>query len=73
MVKINKIYKHYKNGNTYKVLCIAKYTEDLSGMVIYRNIVTNETWVRPVWEFIEDVEDPETGEYVKRFQEVEED
>lgn len=42
-----QIYRHFK-GHMYKVLCIGKDSETLKEVVIYRNIDTNEVWVRPL-------------------------
>lgn len=41
-----KIYKHYK-GNLYKVIAIAKHSETLDDMVVYKSVKTGEIWVRP--------------------------
>ena len=46
-VMVNKKYRHFK-GHMYKVLCIGKDSETLKEVVIYRNIDTNEVWVRPL-------------------------
>lgn len=52
-VKIGGIYKHFK-GHVYKVLTIAYDSEnysdnnpELSKLVVYQNIETEECWVRP--------------------------
>ena len=65
----NKLYKHYKNGNLYRIICIAKYTENLDAMIVYQNVSNGETWVRSVWEFNEIVHDG-NGKSVRRFTEV---
>ncbi len=45
-IKIGK-YKHFK-GNMYEVVAIAKNSETLEPMVIYRALYgDNELWVRP--------------------------
>ena len=45
-VKLGK-YRHFK-GNEYEVLHIAKHSETLENMVVYRAIYGNgEVWVRP--------------------------
>jgi len=45
-IKIGKIYKHYK-GNIYEVIAIAKHSETLENMVVYKSISTGDIWVRP--------------------------
>lgn len=46
MIKSGK-YRHFK-GNEYEVLCIAKNSETLEDMVVYRALYGDgETWVRP--------------------------
>ncbi len=47
MVKLGK-YRHFK-GNEYEVLGVAKHSETLEEMVIYRALYgEKEIWVRPV-------------------------
>ena len=46
-LKEGQVYRHFK-GHMYKVLCIGKDSETLKEVVIYRNIDTNEVWVRPL-------------------------
>ena len=47
MVKIGGIYKHYK-GNLYEVLAVAKHSESLDNMVVYKALYgEGEVWVRP--------------------------
>lgn len=50
-VLINKVYHHFK-GNDYRVLNIAKSSDDLSLFVVYENINNFEVWVRPYKEFV---------------------
>ena len=50
-IKINGLYKHFK-GHTYKVLSVAKDSNDLSLKVVYQNIDNNETWIRDYDEFL---------------------
>ena len=49
-VLINKVYHHFK-GHDYRVLNIAKSTDDLSLLVVYENTDTHEVWVRTYEEF----------------------
>ena len=54
-VLIGKKYKHFK-GHIYEVLAIAKDSEDLSLKVVYKNVETEEVWVRPIDEFLSKVD-----------------
>ena len=52
------IYKHAKTGNEYRVICLAKHSETLADMVVYKALYENEKskfWVRPASMFIETV------------------
>lgn len=60
-IKVGKIYKHY-SGKIYKVIAIARDTEDISCMrVVYQGIYDcptfgpNPVWVRPYGMFAETV------------------
>ncbi len=58
-VLIGGYYKHYKN-KTYKVLDIAKQSEDLSRLVVYETQYKNElakVWARPEKMFLEKMPD----------------
>ncbi|MCR5461563.1 MAG: DUF1653 domain-containing protein [bacterium] len=44
-VVINGIYKHFK-GNVYQVICIAKDSETLDELVIYKDINSDKIWAR---------------------------
>lgn len=51
------LYKHYK-GNIYEVIGIAKHSETLEDMVIYKATYQSEgsnLWVRPLKMFLETV------------------
>lgn len=52
-VKIGSKYKHFK-GNIVEVIAIAKHTETLEDMVVYKH--NDNTWVRPYSMFIERVD-----------------
>lgn len=51
-------YKHYK-GNLYEVIAIAKHSETLEDVVVYRCLYDNpqsQIWVRPLQMFREEIE-----------------
>lgn len=58
-------YEHYK-GKRYEVIGIAKHSETLDELVVYRALYgTQQLWVRPAQMFLEKVE--LNGEKVPRF------
>ncbi|CZH13653.1 MULTISPECIES: DUF1653 domain-containing protein [Legionella] len=60
------IYRHYK-GNLYEVIDIARHSESLEDMVVYRALYGDfKLWVRPLKMFLEDIEI--NGEIQKRFE-----
>ncbi|AUH73379.1 DUF1653 domain-containing protein [Legionella sainthelensi] len=62
-------YRHYK-GNLYEVIDIAKHSESLENMVVYRALYGDfGLWVRPLKMFLEAVEI--NGEIRKRFELIE--
>lgn len=44
-VVINGIYKHFK-GNVYQVICIAKDSETLDELIIYKDVNSDKIWAR---------------------------
>lgn len=63
-VKLGK-YRHFK-GNEYEVLGVAKNSETLEPMVVYRALYgKGELWVRPLSMFTEEV--TRDGKTFKRF------
>lgn len=63
------IYEHYK-GSRYEVIGVAKYSETLEEMVVYRALYgERELWIRPLKMFVEDVE--MNGKKIPRFRPVE--
>ena len=69
-IKIGK-YRHYKGGK-YEVVAIARHSETLEDMVVYRALYGNgDVWVRPasMWNECVSVE----GKSVKRFEIIDED
>jgi hypothetical protein len=64
MIKLGK-YRHYK-GNEYQVIGVAKHSETLEELVVYKALYGNkQIWVRPVKMFLEKVE--VNGKKVPRF------
>ncbi len=58
-------YRHFK-GNEYEVMCIAKHSETLEPMVVYRALYgEGGVWVRPASMWNETVE--RDGKTYKRF------
>ena len=67
MLKLGK-YKHYK-GKQYEVISIARHSETLENMVVYKALYLPEgenLWVRPLTMFTEEVE--MDGKKVPRFE-----
>lgn len=68
-IKFGK-YRHFK-GNEYEVIGIAKHSESMEDMVVYRALYgENGLWVRPASMWNETVE--RDGAVYKRFEYVEE-
>ncbi len=54
-IKVGK-YRHFK-GNEYEVLCVARHSETLEDMVVYRALYGDgDVWVRPASMWNETVE-----------------
>lgn len=69
MTLVKGIYRHYK-GNLYEVLGVARHSETLEHLVIYKTLYGDfSTWVRPLDMFQESVE--KDGQQVARFEFVE--
>lgn len=64
-------YRHFK-GKEYEVLGVARHSETLEELVVYRALYESEEfgenalWVRPVSMFVEEIE--RDGKIVKRFE-----
>ena len=64
------LYKHYK-GNIYEVIGVAKHSETLKDMVVYKATYQTEgenLWVRPLEMFFETI--LINGLEVKRFEKI---
>ena len=69
MLKIGGTYRHYK-GNCYEVIGIARHSETLEEMVVYRALYGDGgLWVRPLAMFCETV--VIDGREIPRFEWVE--
>ena len=55
MIKKGEKYKHFK-GMVVEILEIAKDSETLEEMVVYKHTDTNEIWVRPLSMFLSKVD-----------------
>jgi len=62
MIKLGK-YRHFK-GHEYEVIGIAKHSETLEDLVVYRDEIN--LWARPMDVFLAEVE--VDGEIVRRFE-----
>lgn len=71
-MKKGEIYKHFKTGNLYKILEIAKDSETLEDFVVYEAQYENpvsKNWIRPMKMFLEEVEWPKGSDIkVPRFE-----
>ena len=45
-ISIGKKYRHYK-GNLYEIIAIAKHSETLDEMIIYKSLKDGAVWARP--------------------------
>lgn len=67
-IKLGK-YKHFK-GQEYEVVAIAKHSETLEKMVVYKALYgDNEIWVRPLSLWTENV--TRDGKTFRRFEKIE--
>ena len=70
-IEVGKVYKHYKNQQLYKVLAIAKHSENNEDMVVYVALYGNgQIWARPLSMWNEEISLNEHK--VRRFSKVEE-
>lgn len=46
LIEVGKTYRHFK-GHLVNVVNIAKHTETMEQLVVYKHLGTNEYWARP--------------------------
>ena len=69
MIKIGEKYKHFK-GNEYEVVALAKHSETLEEMIVYKALYEEgQIWVRPLEMFL-DIKTLEGGAQVQRFTKI---
>lgn len=61
-----EIYKHFK-GNLYEVLAIAKHTETMEDMVVYKEVEGEATYVRPFEMFVSKVDKEKYPEVLQTY------
>jgi len=67
-LEIGAVYKHYK-GNYYEVVGVAKHSETLEDLVVYKKLYDDGgLWARPKEMFLENV--ILDGKEVERFQKI---
>lgn len=64
--KQGEIYKHFK-GNLYEVLAIAKHTETMEDMVVYKETEGEKVYVRPLSMFVSTVDKEKYPESLQMF------
>lgn len=45
-ISVGKTYKHYK-GNIYQIIALAKHSETVEDMIVYKSTKNGDIWVRP--------------------------
>lgn len=64
-------YTHFKTGNMYEIIALAKHSETLEDMIVYKALYgEGQVWVRPATMF-SDMKTLEDGTQVQRFTKVE--
>ncbi|MBQ4560206.1 MAG: DUF1653 domain-containing protein [Tyzzerella sp.] len=64
--KKGEIYKHFK-GNLYEVMAIAKYTETMEDMVVYKEVNGEMTYARPLEMFVSKVDKEKYPEVLQTY------
>ncbi len=68
-IQPNEHYRHYKRGTEYKVLCLGTLEAGEVPCVVYQAHADEHVWIRPVAEFLEEVE--YEGRRLQRFVRIE--
>lgn len=70
-IKVGRKYKHFK-GSIMEVIALAKHSETLEDMVVYKHIDDDQIWVRPLNMFTSKVDKEKYPdvEQVYRFEEI---
>lgn len=55
IVKPGQVYKHFK-GYIINILYIAKHTETMEELVIYKHDKSDEVWARPISMFLSEID-----------------
>lgn len=63
---VGGIYKHFK-GHVYKIMAIARDSNDLSEKVVYQNVNNLDIWVRDKNEFLSEVDKEKYPEVNQHF------
>jgi hypothetical protein len=64
--RVGGIYQHFRSGNNYRVIALARHSETLDNLVVYSQLYgLGDVWTRPLEMFLESVE--HEGEKVYRF------
>ena len=58
-ISVGRKYRHYK-GNLYEIIALAKHSETLEDVIVYRAVADGKTWVRPYFMWNEVVDDKGT-------------
>jgi hypothetical protein len=46
-------WRHTSSGHVYTIVCIALFLDDITDVVVYRNVETGYVWARPLGAFLE--------------------
>lgn len=66
-VRAGQIYRHFKHGTRYEIVCLATHTETEEEMAVYRDLNTGRCFTRPLAMFV-GLRESEDGRAVTRFE-----